>query len=848
MKSERLLQITSALCVAMGTILLGMGEHDLRMAVLAIFGAMLAVWLTDVLGIFRLNRWVASVIAFVASLIAFRKAFPLNSVSSIIEITNLLVYLELILLFQKKNHRVYWQLLVLSLLQVVVSTLLTQGAQFGLMMIIYMFVAILDLALLNLYTESLRASGRFPEAKSSPSEKENVETALRPRVRISVRRDLFRQIFRMGIATLFLTALVFFMLPRFGRPAWRSNLFAGPQSVGFTDHIELGQLGATINDATEVLRIKFIDPQNPVNNPVKGEIYLHGIPLTRYSDRKWYQTQDSQRLSFHNLFSFSHHSRFSRYGMRNSSRYGGYRGYYPGNYRGNNQGNARWNNRGNNRGNDRGNYGGYRGRPRSNWQSFFPDLYREDYYQSSEMYLNPQIEEFPADTLMQEVVIEPFNHRELFGVRPFFVKQLSSQISYDTQNERLMRDASLCRKRFSYRLYTTGISHQNQRYYYPAERKMDLNSLLEYPTNIPTVIQTANQWVEESHLSGENPFSKAMYLSKRLSDPEAFSYNLHSRRSDFDIDPIEDFIKNNPEGHCEFFATTLAMMLRSQGIPCRLIVGFKSDEYNTLGKFYRVRQLHAHTWVEALFRAEELGVHNPDDDSMQNGIWYRFDPTPIDNGPPSEAAKLLTPLANLMDWFDTAWENYVMEMDRSRQDSAIYKPIINWLKNLYEKMTDSQWWIDVWEKNRPMLHPRNWNVEKWISWRGGLIGVAIMLTMLVVFRSCRWVYRIITRRFRKIRAENERRRRIEVEFYRRFVHMAARLGLTRQPGETPREFASSAGPQIAKVAKNAELEHLPSLITEAYYQVRFGRSPLDKDRQEKIELAVGHLEAVVKKS
>ena len=40
-------------------------------------------------------------------------------------------------------------------------------------------------------------------------------------------------------------------------------------------------------------------------------------------------------------------------------------------------------------------------------------------------------------------------------------------------------------------------------------------------------------------------------------------------------------------------------MLRSQGIPARMVVGYKCDEYNPLGNFFQVRQLHAHTWVEA---------------------------------------------------------------------------------------------------------------------------------------------------------------------------------------------------------------------------------------------------------
>lgn len=803
MRTERLLQVTSALCVAMGTILLGMGQRDMRMACLAIVCAMLSIWLTDILGLFRLNRWLASGIAIIASFIAFKRAIPINPISSMLAIAEMLVYLELVLLFQKKNHRVYWQLLVLSLLQVIVSALFSQGAQFGLMIIVFMFVALLDLTLLNLYSENLRAAGHLKGHGRFGLDKEIVDV-LPPRVRVLVRRDLLRQVFRMGIATLFLTMLVFFMLPRFGRPAWRSSLFSEQTSVGFTDHIELGQLGNTVNDPTEVLRISFFDPKKPHREPITQEIYLHGTILTEYHKKHWSQSPRNPRRNLQRFF-----GRRSRHGSQEHL-----------NYR------------------------------RRGWFSFFEDLdlYRPRRFRQSEVDLEPKIDENLPNTLVQKITIEPMNRRELFGVRPYFVKEQTPEITYDAHSERLLRDESVTRKRFPYKLYTTGIFRKKQQHYYAPQQKVHVDSLLKYPDNIPTVINTATQWIEESRLPDNDPFAKAIYINERLSDPTAFSYSLNSRRTDFTIDPIEDFVKNNPEGHCEYFATTLAMMLRSQGIPCRLVVGFKCDEYNSLGKFYRVRQLHAHTWVEAHFTAEEADLSNPDKNQLENGIWYRFDPTSVNTGPSSSVQKFLVPLAQIMNWFDTAWDDYVMEMDRTRQSTAVYQPMINWLKNVYQKITDPQWWSEVLKKTQTMLNPRNWNTEKWISWRGGLIGVAIMLTMLVVFRSIRWTYRTISRKVRKIRAEKERRRRIEVEFYRRFLHVAARWGLTRSRGETPREFASLAGSQIAKNTKSLELVHLPSLITEAYYQVRFSTSPLDKTQQEKIELAVSQLEAASSKS
>jgi transglutaminase-like putative cysteine protease len=695
-----------------------------------------------------------------------------------------------------------------------------QGAQFGLMMVAFMFVALLDLALLNLYAESLKASGHLQKKGGLSHPKETSESS-QPRIRVPIRRDLFRQVFRMGMATLVLTAIVFFMMPRLGRPAWRGDFFPRSKAVGFNRNIELGQLGTTINNPTEVLRLKLTDPNDPKRVPMRGEIYLHGIVFNQYENRHWSWNVDTS----HNYFRFFGRSRRSYEAFRGNFR----RGFHEGFRENFSQPPRR----------------GFRRNRHTGWYSFYPPLYRHYRDRASKILPTLQDGELPPNTLVQEIIIEPLGDRELFAIKPYDLKKRPSTVSYDSATRRLLRGSVACRDRFTYKLYTTGIVNQTQIPYYVARDNVNLQQMLTYPKDIPAVVNKAKQWIEEANLSSKPRLRKAQYITEQLSDPKQFSYNLNSRREEFSIDPIEDFVKNNPEGHCEYFATTLAMMLRSQGIPCRLVVGFKSDEYNPTGNFYRVRQMHAHTWVEVLVNPKEAGIQNPTKKELQNGVWYRLDPTPISNDGSSEANELLLPLAQLMNWFDSTWNKYVMEMDRSRQKTAIYQPIVNWLKGGYAKVTDPEWWRGVWKKTKPMLNPKNWNTEKWISWRGGLIGIAIMLTMVVIFKVLRWFYRLIAGRIRKIRAEKARRRRIEVEFYRRFLLIAARLGLSRKRGETAREFACSAGPKIAKTTKNHELEPLPSLITEAYYQVRFGQSPLDKTRQKEIELAIGRLETAI---
>ncbi len=75
--------------------------------------------------------------------------------------------------------------------------------------------------------------------------------------------------------------------------------------------------------------------------------------------------------------------------------------------------------------------------------------------------------------------------------------------------------------------------------------------------------------------------------------------------------PIEDFIFNTKKGNCEYFATTMALMLRIKGIPARVVGGFKGGSYNPLGGYYLIRASDAHLWVEAWL----------------NGFWKRYDPS-----------------------------------------------------------------------------------------------------------------------------------------------------------------------------------------------------------------------------
>ena len=199
----------------------------------------------------------------------------------------------------------------------------------------------------------------------------------------------------------------------------------------------------------------------------------------------------------------------------------------------------------------------------------------------------------------------------------------------------------------------------------------------------------AERWIVESGLPEEDRLGRARHLEEQFARSGRFKYSLVGQPRDPHIDPIEDFLTNHPEGHCEYYATALTLMLRSQEIPARMVVGYKCGQadWNAVGGFYQVRQLHAHTWVEVFLRSRQIPpelMHGKDywrSDlahgwGYDTGGWYRLDPTPGAAVAAIPEAPWWSPLQRIQDWLDFGWSNYVVELNYRRQQEAIYQPIV----------------------------------------------------------------------------------------------------------------------------------------------------------------------------
>lgn len=176
---------------------------------------------------------------------------------------------------------------------------------------------------------------------------------------------------------------------------------------------------------------------------------------------------------------------------------------------------------------------------------------------------------------------------------------------------------------------------------------VDRQRYLRTPPNVTERIDAlARQWVS----GHDSPFAQARAIEVRLRSD--YSYDLESP-SGAANNPLDHFLFESKRGHCEFYSTAMAMMLRRVGIPSRNVTGFIGGTYNRFGQFYAVRQGDAHSWVEAYI--DDRG-------------WVRFDPTPPgDAAPRSEISGFLAFVRDLVEAATQRWNRHVVGYDLKQQ-------------------------------------------------------------------------------------------------------------------------------------------------------------------------------------
>lgn len=145
---------------------------------------------------------------------------------------------------------------------------------------------------------------------------------------------------------------------------------------------------------------------------------------------------------------------------------------------------------------------------------------------------------------------------------------------------------------------------------------------------------------------------------------ESFAYST-AAPSGGQGDPLAHFLFTSRAGHCEFFSTALAIMLRTQGIPARNVTGFAGAQRNSFGNYYSVRQQNAHSWVEYWRPVGE-----------RTGRWETLDATPVATQAPPHTTRL-----RIQEFYEALagrWDRHVAAFDLSdqaRMAESLSRPI-----------------------------------------------------------------------------------------------------------------------------------------------------------------------------
>jgi transglutaminase-like putative cysteine protease len=309
---------------------------------------------------------------------------------------------------------------------------------------------------------------------------------------------------------------------------------------------------------------------------------------------------------------------------------------------------------------------------------------------------------------------------------------------------------------------------------------------------LPPLDSRIAKLADEVTVSAPSNYDKTVALEHYLSTH--FGYTLTLPRN-FTQDPVANFLFERKMGHCEYFASAMAVMLRSLHIPSRIVTGFRGGEYNDLTGQYVVRASDAHSWVEAYFPGSG---------------WISFDPTPAGSLPSRNG---WSRMQLYMDAAASFWREWIINYDVRHQQSLGRDAATN-TRHFFDdarRWVGRQHWAMIRAARRAHRHMSTFPLR----WVGIILGSLLALTALLNLRRLwRWI------RNQSLRAHPERAPREAASlWYDRMVSRMARLGWHRAPSQTAVDFVAAI--------REETLQQKVATFTRAYESARFGNSVAD---------------------
>lgn len=792
---DRIQQLIVVGLVACSGWLLGIGQQNPGVSILSVTAAILSFVFNDWLQWVRLNRWVANIVALGVTAIALRGFFHSESSDQLFMIANLLIYLQIVLLFQIKTPRVYWQILVLSLLQIVVAAAFHISLEGGIVFFGYLLISGVAMVILQVHSSTYRirsanrrtvnaiGSGQLrPDLSNRPiivTMHDQIYPNRRPL------RAMIRQVLALGVVSIAFAAVTFYLVPR-DEVIWTGTQVVSDPQPGYSRTMDLEENVQIYLSNEVVLIASYFDPKVRRTIELPELPYFRGMPLTELTIR-------------------------------------------------NNQ--TRWR-----AAQDPGNIGS---------RAILPGIWTQDF-------------------VVQTIELQPTNDPLLHTAYPAMRVQMTpADIEWSVPLALLARVPGFFSdgtRSFTYELAIPVLADLLPFEAFPlytisgklAQRignSADELSRAVYmdKARYPELVRIAAEQAAAVSNSGDS-VEVARALTRFFTAPGQFEYTLDFRDFDWDesLDHIEDFVVNKRRGHCEFFASALVLMLRSQGIPARVVVGFHGGDFDQDTNAYVVRRRHAHAWVEAFIPPEDCPRSwFRTGQASANGAWLRLDPTPPSA---NENGRNTTALVAAKDF----WNMYVMGLNSAKQRDSSFQSFVRNPFRMMASLVSPRYWRHQWQV---FTTPGEWYTSavfyaililvgvlslnllgKWMRrnrrsaaavrplGRGtsfkAIIGRAISL---VAPRLGRWV-------------AGTDKAGTEVAFYQRFQRIMLRSGQRRQFFQTAREFARSSEPLFARDPHAAAIRRSIEFVVDTFYRVRFSQRPLTDDEARHVESSLAFLE------
>jgi len=329
----------------------------------------------------------------------------------------------------------------------------------------------------------------------------------------------------------------------------------------------------------------------------------------------------------------------------------------------------------------------------------------------------------------------------------------------------------------------------------------DPDAIRETYLQLPPVAPRVRALAEELARGVRDPFEIARRVDAHLR--EGYRYSLDLKR-DSGYDPLEDFLFVQRAGNCEYFAASMAVLLRAVGVPARVVNGFQRGEWNEYGGYLAVRQRDAHSWVEAY---------------LPRAGWVTFDPSPR-AGADVARDNMLARLSRYLDSLAVRWDRYVVAYNLSDQLRMVSvarrrADFFRWrglqlVRGLERAAADAVQALRTRLQGSPLVV---------------LLAAGTAVGLLIALRK----HPFGGGRFRGSGAQGS------VRFYRELLRILARKGFVKGAGMTPREFAAGvearARPELAGV----------SGVIDLYYGVRYGGRHLSESERQQITQIISRL-------